>query len=251
MQVPFDGEIRAGQFFMLRAAHAATLLPRPISVCDVDRERGILTFLYQVVGRGTAELAALSPGDKLTLTGPLGNGFPLETLEGKIEVSGGAIGPTAIFTATKRAGHIALVGGGIGLAPLLLTARKLRAQGCTVDCLAGFRDEPFLLEELRQTCDRVEIATESGRVGVKGYVTALLHPQHYDTILCCGPLPMMKAVTAMAREAGTPLYVSLENKMACGIGGCLVCTCTDRNGKNRRTCVDGPVFRGEEIDYEA
>jgi dihydroorotate dehydrogenase electron transfer subunit len=229
MQVPFDGEIRAGQFFMLRAGNAATLLPRPISVCDYDRERGILTFLYQVVGRGTAELAALPPGGELTLTGPLGNGFPLETLAGKI----------------------ALVGGGIGLAPLLLTARELREQGCKVTSLVGFRDTPFLLDELRQSCDSVEIATESGRVGVKGYVTALLHPQNYDTILCCGPQPMMKAVTALAMEAATPIYVSLENKMACGIGGCLVCTCTDKDGKNRRTCVDGPVFRGEEIDYEA
>lgn len=226
MEVPFDGEILPGQFFMLRAEHAATLLPRPISVCDY--KNGVLTFLYQVVGKGTGELSALIPGDCITLTGPLGNGFPIEELSGTV----------------------ALAGGGIGIAPLLYTARKLREHGCKVESLVGYRDEVFLTEELTAASNRLAIATETGRHGTKGYVTSLLKPEAYRAVLCCGPVPMMRAVTQICQIAGTPVYVSMENKMACGVGGCLVCTCTDQNGKNHRACTDGPVFRGEGIDFD-
>lgn len=226
MEVPFDGEIRPGQFFMLRTGNAATLLPRPISVCD--HRDGVLTFLYQVVGRGTGELSAMQPGDSLTLTGPLGNGFPLE----------------------KLCGSIALVGGGIGVAPLLYTARQLRELGCKVASLVGYRDEIFLTEELETASDSLKIATETGIHGKRGYVTSLLKPEEYSAVLCCGPEPMMRAVTQLCQIAGTPVYVSMETKMACGVGGCLVCTCTDKNGRNHRACTEGPVFRGEEIDFD-
>jgi len=234
MTVPADEPARAGQFYMLRRTDSQVLLPRAISVCD--RSPGRLRFLYQVVGSGTEGFSRLREGDEICITGPLGNGFPMDELERQ---------------APAAPCRIALVGGGIGVAPLLYTARVLKEKGIPADCLAGFRDEPFLLDELGQVCGSVAVSTESGRTGHKGYVTALLEPAAYDVVLVCGPEPMMKAAVALCKNAGTPVYVSLENKMACGLGACLVCTCTDKQGKNRRTCKEGPVFRGEEIDFDA
>jgi len=227
MLVPCADRAEAGQFYMLRKPRASVLLPRPISVCDL--KGGRLRFLYQVVGRGTEELAALRPGDELCLTGPLGNGFPVGQASGKI----------------------ALVGGGIGVAPMLYTARCLRELGVAVDCIMGYRDSVFLTEELGRAAGRLLIATESGAHGHKGLVTALLEPRRYTAVYACGPTPMLRAVTALCQKAGTAVYVSLENKMACGLGACLVCACADRQGKNRRVCKDGPVFRGEDLDLDA
>jgi dihydroorotate dehydrogenase electron transfer subunit len=228
MAAPWSGEeARPGQFFMLKSPSGASLLPRPISVCDIDG--GNLIFLYQVVGRGTGELSALRAGDSIALTGPLGNGFPVGNIPDKI----------------------ALVGGGIGIAPMLLTARVLKKAGVHVTVLAGFRDKPFLAGDLAEASDRFEVATESGFAGTKGFVTAILDSKAYGAVYCCGPEPMMKAVVNLCIDAETPVYVSLENKMACGIGACLVCTCADKEGHNRRTCKDGPVFRGEEINFDA
>ncbi|GHU82060.1 dihydroorotate dehydrogenase B (NAD(+)), electron transfer subunit [Clostridia bacterium] len=237
MTLPRDGDIKAGQFYMLKAGTAATLLPRPISVCD--HAGGVLTFLYQAVGRGTAELAAMKPGDSLTLTGPLGNGF---------EVPGSAAPEALIIPQT---GNIALVGGGIGIAPMLLTAKRLKDKGAHVTAICGYRDETFLTAELESAADALLIATESGGTGAKGFVTAILEPEKYDAVFCCGPEPMMKAVVKLCAEKGTPVYLSLENKMACGIGACLVCTCALKTGQNRRVCKDGPVFRGEDVDFDA
>lgn len=228
LTVPAGGDERPGQFYMLRRPDAAVLLPRAVSVCDVGG--GALRFLIQLVGPGTAALGALRAGDGLALTGPLGNGFPVDEYRGKA---------------------VALVGGGIGVAPMLYTAKALAQAGASVDCCAGFRDEAFLLGELRPHVREMRVATESGAVGHKGYVTDLLEAGRYDAVFACGPEPMLKAAVARCREAGTPVYVSMENRMACGLGACLVCTCTDVYGKNRRTCKDGPVFRGEEIDFDA
>lgn len=227
LRVPAAVPVEAGQFYMLRRQDDRVLLPRAISVCDWSPDS--LRFLYQVVGRGTQGLSRLREGDKLCLTGPLGNGFPVAELTGRV----------------------ALVGGGIGVAPMLYTARRLSELGVQADCLMGYRDIPFLTEELESVCGRLSIATESGAAGQKGYVTGLLDPSGYDAVLTCGPTPMMRAVVELCRQAGTPVYVSLENKMACGLGACLVCTCTDTQGQNRRTCKEGPVFRGEEINFDA
>ena len=228
MTLPCDDKTRSGQFYMVKSEHAATLLPRAISICDV--QDGVLTLLYQKVGRGTTELAAMKAGDELSLTGPLGNGFEMFNI--------------------PKLKNIALVGGGIGIAPMLYTAKRLKANS-RLTAILGYRDETFLTDEISAVTDELIIATESGRVGTKGFVTAVLEPEKHDAVLCCGPEPMMKAVVKICMEKGTPVFVSLENKMACGIGACLVCTCADKNGKNRRVCKDGPVFKGEEVDFDA
>lgn len=227
MELPCSLPPRPGQFYMLRREGSALLLPRAISLCQ--RQDDTLTFLYKVVGKGTTELAAMKPGDKLRLTGPLGNGWPLEELSGRV----------------------LLVGGGIGIAPLLSAAKALHQKGNPPHCCLGFPHHPFYHKPFEPYCAALRIATESGVTGQKGLVTQLFDPSHYDAVLCCGPTPMMKAVVALCKAAGTPVWVSLENRMACGVGACLVCTCTDNQGKNKRTCKDGPVFRGEEIDFDA
>ncbi|MDR2908303.1 MAG: dihydroorotate dehydrogenase electron transfer subunit [Oscillospiraceae bacterium] len=218
---------RPGQFYMLRPEHGAMLLGRAISLCD--RQGEILTFLYKIVGKGTAELSRLREGDPLRLTGPLGNGFPLEDISGKI----------------------ALIGGGVGVAPMVYTARALRERGNTADAFLGYPDSPYLHETMKTLCDKVTVATESGVCGAKGYVTDIFDPEKYAAVLCCGPLAMMRAVAEKCKAAGTPVWLSLENRMACGVGACLVCTCKGKSGGNLRVCADGPVFRGEEISLDA
>ncbi|MEG2435310.1 MAG: dihydroorotate dehydrogenase electron transfer subunit [Ruthenibacterium sp.] len=213
----------AGQFFMLRAwkADEAPLLSRPISVHDYDAKKGEITFLYEQRGLGTEKIAALKAGDLLQLTGPAGNGFPLE----------------------KCTGKVALVGGGIGIAPLLLLAKVLAEKGATVDFYAGFRDIPYRADAFAAVCNSVNIATDSGKAGHKGFVTELLMPENYDVICTCGPEIMMQKVAKMCLQKGTAVYVSKEAKMACGIGACLGCTCKSKHG-GVSVCKDGPVFEG-------
>lgn len=222
MALPEEAALpKAGQFYMLRAwgQDEAPLLSRPISVFACQRERRSVGFLYQVKGRGTAQLAKLAAGDALRLTGPAGNGFVLE-------------GDTAV-----------LVGGGIGTAPLFQLARELRAAGVVVDAILGYRDEPYCVEAFEKVCRKVSVATDTGRVGHKGFVTDLLTPGAYDTVYICGPEVMMEKAAKMALAAGVRVYVSKEAKMACGIGACLGCRCKAKNG-GVSVCKDGPVFEG-------
>lgn len=221
-----DRQPKAGQFFMLRCwpVNAAPLLSRPISVHRFDAASATLEFLYEIKGSGTQQLAALKAGDSLNLTGPSGNGFAVEELSGRV----------------------AIVGGGIGIAPLYQLARELFEKGIRADSFLGYRDEVYVSEKFIPLCKRVAIATESGRIGTKGFVTALLEPQNYDVVLCCGPEPMMKAVAQQCQEAGTPCLVSMEKKMACGVGACLGCTCHTEGGA-KSVCKDGPVFNAQEV----
>jgi dihydroorotate dehydrogenase electron transfer subunit len=205
-----------GQFYMLRAWQEAPLLGRPISVFDYSE--GKVEFVFKVVGKGTEILAQLKVNDEIQLQGPYGNGFP--AIEGKI----------------------LLVGGGLGNAPLHATAKNLKAQGQAVDLRLGFAEQIFLEEEF------VQAATDTQFV-VGGLVTDGLDMTKYDAVFTCGPHPMMEAVVKMARDAGIPSYVSIEKRMACGVGACLVCTCKTKSG-NKKTCKDGPVFEGEEVFYE-
>ena len=223
-----DKAPKAGQFFMLRCwpADAAPLLSRPISVHNYDERTATVEFLYEVRGKGTQQLAALLPGDTLTLTGPAGNGFDVQS----------------------AAGRIAVVGGGIGTAPLYQLVKELAAQGHKADFYCGFRDLPYELDRFVPLCNQTFLATDSGNAGFHGFVTQLLKPEQYDLVLCCGPEPMMRAVAAQCKEAGTKCIVSLEKKMACGVGACLGCTCHTSTG-GKCVCKDGPVFDAEEVFF--
>jgi dihydroorotate dehydrogenase electron transfer subunit len=209
-----------GQFFMLRGWKEEPLLGRPISIYDIDNEG--ISFLYQVVGRGTEILKGIKSGEKLELLGPLGNGFPLDNIKGRIGI----------------------VAGGIGIAPMAYLINKIKAS--SVDVFAGFRDYSFGLSNIENKVNKIYISTESGREGIKGYVTELIDVKKYDMILCCGPEIMMDIMVKRCKEAALPIYVSMEKRMACGIGACLVCTCKTKLG-NKRSCKDGPVFLGEEL----
>ncbi|MCI8512038.1 MAG: dihydroorotate dehydrogenase electron transfer subunit [Lachnospiraceae bacterium] len=217
MKVEQDNDASMGQFYMLRAWDKYPLLSRPISVYDADEKT--VSFLYKVVGQGTEIFKELKSGDEITLDGPHGNGFPDAT------------------------GKIALVGGGVGVAPLYLTAKKLKEAHpeATVDMFLGFSGEAMLV-------DAYEAAADSVTVNVGGFVTDDIDPTKYDVIMTCGPEIMMKVLYKKCVSVGAtaPLYVSMENRMACGIGACLVCTCKTANG-NKRACKDGPVMLGSEV----
>lgn len=221
MKVKKENQAAMGQFYMLRAWNEYPVLSRPISVFDADPET--VSFLYKVVGKGTEIFTKLKAGDEITLDGPHGNGFP--------EVKG----------------KIALVGGGVGIAPLYLTAKTLKKldPDTKVDIYLGFSGQPILT-------DRYEVVADQVKVNVGGFVTDDIDPREYDFILTCGPEIMMKVLYRKCRDlkAKAPVYVSMENRMACGIGACLVCTCKTSKG-NRRACKDGPVMLGNEVfDYE-
>ena len=224
--LPAEAEApRPGQFYMLRAwrADEAPLLSRPISVHAYDAPSRTLSFLYEVRGEGTQKLAALQTGGRLQLTGPAGNGFPLEALRGRV----------------------ALVGGGIGTAPLLALAQALAAQGCQTDFYAGFRSAPYGLSAFGAVCSAVHAATDDGSFGHHGFVTELVRPEAYDAVCVCGPAVMMEKLARMCAEQTVPCYVSLEAKMACGLGACLGCTCHTKKGPHS-VCKDGPVFEGRD-----
>lgn len=219
-----ESEIKAGQFYMLKL-NGATFLPRPISICEKTENK--LTFLYAVVGEGTKEFAKLREHDEISLTGPLGNGFDLE----------------------KDYGRVALVCGGIGTAPMLELAKRLRNKNeeQKIDLYAGFRDDVYLIDELKEYVNEAKVSTNTGKHGHKGFVTDILNVEEYDTILCCGPEIMMKKVVEMCKEKNVSVYVSMEKHMACGVGACLVCTCKTKDG-HKRTCKDGPVFDGYYVE---
>jgi dihydroorotate dehydrogenase electron transfer subunit len=214
--------VKPGQFFMLKVGEREPLLPRPISVYDVDDMS--ISFLYQIVGEGTKLLSKLSENDEVQLMGPLGNGFEVEKIKGKI----------------------AVVSGGIGIAPLTYLIKKLT--DCEIDLYAGFRTVDYSMDTVERFVKDVYLSTESGKIGHKGYITDIINPQKYQTIICCGPEIMMKKVISICNDAKVPVYVSMESHMACGIGACLVCTCKTKDG-NKRTCKDGPVFNGKDLIF--
>lgn len=223
---------RAGQFVSVYTKDASKLLPRPISLCEIDRKAGTLRLVYRVAGGGTREFAGYRAGDTLTLLGPLGNGFP------KIAANRCAL----------------LVGGGIGIPPLLELAKELN---CEKTAVLGYRDAQLFLKEEFEPYANVVVATEDGSAGTKGTVLDAIRKRSpldaSSVILACGPTPMLRALQAFAAEHKIECWLSLEERMACGIGACLACVCqtgevdAHSNVHNKRICKDGPVFEAGEV----
>ena len=221
MRVEADNtqSVKPGQFYMLSLGHP--LLPRPFSVCELGG--GWVDFCYAVCGSGTAKMAAMRPGDGLLLTGPLGNGFDMNAI--------------------NRYERVAVISGGAGAAPFVEVVKHLKH---TPSVFCGFSGASYLTDRF----PNVRIATEHGDPGnpdrYAGFVTDLFEPDKFDAVLACGPEGFTRAVVKKCRDAGTPLYVSVDRRMACGAGACMVCVCETVHG-NKRCCADGPVFRGEEL----
>lgn len=220
-----------GQFISVNTKDAGKLLPRPISLCQVDKEKGQLRIVYRVVGAGTSQFSGYQAGDDIEIMGPLGNGFPLERAAGK---------------------KVFLIGGGIGIPPMLELARQL---DCEKQAVLGYRDVLFLNDEFENFSD-VYVATEDGSAGTKGNVLDAIRENGLkaDVIFACGPTPMLRALKAYAEENGIECWLSLEEKMACGIGACLACVCQSKevdehsHVHNKRICKDGPVFLAQEVE---
>ena len=220
-----------GQFISVYTKDTGKLLPRPISLCQVDKEKGQLRIVYRVVGAGTSQFSGYQAGDDIEIMGPLGNGFPLERAAGK---------------------KVFLIGGGIGIPPMLELARQL---DCEKQAVLGYRDVLFLNDEFEKFSD-VYVATEDGSAGTKGNVLDAIRENGLkaDVIFACGPTPMLRALKAYAEEHEIECWLSLEEKMACGIGACLASVCQSKevdehsHVHNKRICKDGPVFLAQEVE---
>lgn len=219
-----------GQFVMLRLSRLADpLLRRPISIAGADAQNGAITLICRVVGHGTELLSMIATGEMLDIMGPLGKGFDLS---GKRPL---------------------LVGGGIGLAPLLFVSQHYCPD--PVEVLAGGRtsDELFWAGLFEHSCKKVHVTTDDGSLGICGTcadaLPEVLKNGVYDMVMTCGPRPMMRRVAEEAAKLGICTQVSLEEHMACGLGACRACTCSSADGGTRQVCKDGPVFWAEEVDW--
>lgn len=225
---PIAAAAKPGQFISVYTKDSSRLLPRPISLCEVDRTQGRLRIVYRVVGAGTGEFSGYRTGDDIEVMGPLGNGFPLKD---------------------KKA---FLIGGGIGIPPMLELAKSL---DCEKQMVLGYRDVLFLDKEF-EPFGAVYVATEDGSAGTKGNVIDAIKANGLkaDVIYACGPTPMLRALKAYAAENGIECWLSLEERMACGIGACLACVCQSKevddhsHVHNKRICKDGPVFLAQEVE---
>ena len=199
-------------------------LRRPISVCDCTEN--LLTIVYKVVGKGTEKMSAMPVGETLDILTGLGNGYDLSVA-----------GETPL-----------LIGGGVGVPPMYLLAKKLIAEGKKVSVILGFntKDEIFYENEFKALGATVTVATADGSYGVKGFVTDAMKDMQYSYFYTCGPEPMLKAVWKSSNTSG---QFSFEERMGCGFGACMGCSCKTLTG-NKRICKDGPVLRKEEILWE-
>ena len=225
---------RPGQFISMYTNDGSKLLPRPISICEIDTETSKLRVVYRVTAEktGTEQFSKMKAGDTLPIIGPLGNGFPLEAGKGK---------------------RAFLIGGGIGVPPILELAKQL---DCEKQIIMGYRDADTFLKEQFEENGTVYISTEDGSVGTKGNVMDAIRENglEADIIYACGPTPMLRAIKQYAEEQGIECYISLEERMACGIGACLACVCQSKekdhhsNVNNKRICKDGPVCLSTEVE---
>ena len=209
----------SGQFINIKLE--GKYLRRPISICDYDDEK--IVIVYKIVGVGTEQMAELSVGDKLDVLVGLGNGY----------------------NADKSGEKPLLIGGGVGIPPLYNLCKKLIAKGVTPTVILGFNtaDEIFLKEDFEKLGVKTIITTVDGSFGVKGYVTDAMKDIDYTYFYTCGPMPMFKAIEATAVTSG---QYSFEERMGCGFGACMGCSCKTKYG-NKRICKDGPVLEREEI----
>lgn len=225
---------RPGQFISMYTNDGSKLLPRPISICEIDTETSKLRVVYRVTAEktGTEQFSKMKAGDTFPIIGPLGNGFPLEAGKGKLAF---------------------LIGGGIGVPPILELAKQL---DCEKQIIMGYRDADTFLKEQFEENGTVYISTEDGSVGTKGNVMDAIRENglEADIIYACGPTPMLRAIKQYAEEQEIECYISLEERMACGIGACLACVCQSKekdhhsNVNNKRICKDGPVFLSTEVE---
>ena len=212
----------SGQFVNIRLE--GMFLRRPISVCDYDEKT--LTIIYKVVGKGTEAMSAMEQGQKLDILTGLGNGYDL----------------------SPSGEHPVLLGGGVGVPPMYNLAKKLVAQGKRVSVILGFNtaSEVFYEEEFKALGCQVTVTTVDGSYGQKGFVTNAL-PENYTYFYTCGPEPMLKAVYRSTYSSG---QMSFEERMGCGFGACMGCSCKTLTGY-KRICKEGPVMKKEEIKWEA
>lgn len=217
-----------GQFISVYTKDASKLLPRPISICETYGQR--LRIVYRIVGGGTTEFSGYKAGDSIHILGPLGNGFPLE-----------------------KGTHPILIGGGIGIPPMLELAKRINGDK---DIVVGYRNKDTFLDKELKVYGDITIATDDGSLGTHGTVIDAIKENNIkgDVIYACGPTPMLRAVKEYAEENGIEAWISLEEKMACGIGACLACVCKSTEiddhsmVHNKRICKDGPVFNAKEVN---
>ena len=240
IETSLAAEAKPGQFLGVYPKDKSTLLPRPISICEVRAGDGghwgnALRIVYRIAGAGPREFSSYGEGDRIALLGPLGNGFPLEAGKGK---------------------RVFLMGGGIGIPPILELAKCLEADMAYKQVILGYRDRELFLKENFERYASVYVATEDGSMGIKGNVMDVIAANELeaDVIFACGPMPMLRAVKKYAQERGIPAYISLEEHMACGVGACLGCVVKTKeidshsHVHNARICTDGPVFEAETVE---
>ncbi len=221
---------RAGQFLSVYLDDGEHLLPRPISICEIHKELGQIRMVYQVMGKGTDRLSKAGLFTKIRVMGPLGNGFAI--------------------TEDKQK-HL-LVGGGIGVPPLLELAKQLQGE---VQVFLGFRSQPILVQHFTKLGFSVNVATDDGSFGFKGNVVELIRKLNppCDRVYSCGPKIMLKSTASFCNEHNIPCQVSMEERMACGIGACVGCAVKIKTAENavyKKVCKDGPVFDAREVMWD-
>ena len=232
VKTSFAREAKAGQFLGVYLDDKTKLLPRPISICDVKPEDDLLRMVYRVAGEGTKILSSYEEGREIKLLGVLGNGYDFKLMDNK---------------------KVIIIGGGIGIPPMLLATKTLQGEKQVV---LGYSDGNLFLEDEFVNEAEVHIATVDGSVGTKGTVLDAIKEDGIegDVIIACGPMPMLKAIKEYALEHDMEAFISLEERMACGVGACLGCVCKTVNKdhhthvNNTRICVEGPVFDAKEVD---